>query len=196
MVLNQLYEALVDSQAITARDSSRVCRAKTSVIAHSMGNFLYEWAMEQTWTAHNQPQLLTLINQALMVAADVDNDIFNDNDPKCDGEAMANLSYRITALYTGKDNVLGASAALKHFGKRRLGRSGLDRTNPIPDNVWDADCSRYVPNGEKDVHSFYFKQNDIINLMRQVLQGYDRTVIEKSFLLNGNFPYGLRFLSF
>ena len=62
------------------------------------------------------------------------------------------------ALYTGRDNVLGASAGLKHFGKRRLGRSGLDRTYPVPDNVWDIDCSSILNPavGGIDIHSEYF----------------------------------------
>jgi len=44
--------------------------------------------------------------------------------------------------HSGKDPVLGLSAGLKHFGKRRLGRSGIDHDFPVPDNVWDIDCSR------------------------------------------------------
>ena len=38
---------------------------------------------------------------------------------KSDGDAIANLTYRVTALYTGLDTVLGMSAGLKHFGKRQ-----------------------------------------------------------------------------
>jgi hypothetical protein len=35
-------------------------------------------------------------------------------------------------------------------GKRRLGRSGLDRTFPVPDNVWNSDCSSLIaPGGEE-----------------------------------------------
>jgi hypothetical protein len=68
-----------------------------------------------------------------------------------DGNAIANLTYRITALYIGRDSVLGASAGLKHFGIRRLGRSGLSNRLPLAeassptDNVWDIDCSSFFP---------------------------------------------------
>ncbi len=57
-----------------------------------------------------------------MVAADVDNDLFNGDKAidKSDGDAIANLTYRVTALYTGRDSLLGLSAGLKHSGKRRL----------------------------------------------------------------------------
>ena len=66
-----------------------------------------------------------LINQLVMVAADVDNDLFEPNaSDGSDGNALANLTYAITALYSGRDAVLGASADA-YFGTRRLGRSGL-----------------------------------------------------------------------
>ena len=71
-------------------------------------------------------------------------DNFKNWTDKSDGDAIANLTYRVTALYTGLDTVLGMSAGLKHFGKRRLGRSGLDRSYPIPDNVWDIDCTSFL----------------------------------------------------
>ena len=49
------------------------------------------------------------------------------------------------------------SAGFKHFGKRRLGRSGLDRSYPIPDNVWDIDCTSLFKINESNVHSAYFE---------------------------------------
>ena len=67
---------------------------------------------------------------------------------------------------------------MKHFGKRRLGRSGLDRTLPVPDNVWDVDCSSLLAAGEKDIHSAYFTTPGTLELMRQVLRGVDRLVLK------------------
>ena len=105
---------------------------------------------------------------------------------KSDGDAIANLTYRVTALYTGRDPILGLSAGLKHFGKRRLGRSGLDRSNPPPDNVWDVDCSSLIPSDAEDIHSSYFEATSpkTIELMRQLLKGVDRTVLMR----NGTAP--------
>jgi hypothetical protein len=91
------------------------------------------------------------------------------------------LSYRITALYTGRDDVLGASAGLKHFGKRRLGRAGLDRTYPLPDNVWDVDCSSLLSPDVSGmaIHGEYFepRETKVYDLMRKILQGTDRSVL-------------------
>jgi len=192
-VLSQLYDWMSAQQIAATVSLDNACRAKTSVIAHSMGNYALEYAMNALWTRKNRPLLVSLMQEVLMVAADVDNDIFRngENVSHGDGEGLANLSYRITALYTGRDNVLGASAGLKHFGKRRLGRAGLDRTSPVPDNVWDVDCSDLINpsvNGI-DVHGEYFNPSEtrVYDLFRGILEGNDRSILIK----NGTVPLSL-----
>jgi esterase/lipase superfamily enzyme len=181
-VLNAFYDWLIDKQQAGAIDPKKACKAKTSIIAHSMGNYVLQEAMQYTWTRNNQPLLVSLVNQLLMVAADVDNDLFKGGESidKSDGDAIANLTYRVTALYTGRDPVLGLSAGLKHFGKRRLGRSGLDRSEPHPDNVWDVDCSTLISPGATNIHSCYFDETKTIDLMTSILRGVDRTVLINS----------------
>jgi hypothetical protein len=71
---------------------------------------------------------------------------------------------------------------LKHFGKRRLGRSGIDHDYPVSDNVWDVDCSRFftsetVKNFPQGVHSAYFEVPNTIKLIRELLRGIDRAVL-------------------
>ena len=188
-VLSDLYDWMYYVQAQTAKSTANACRAKTSIIAHSMGNYALEYAMNAVWTRKNRPLLVSLLQEVLMVAADVDNDLFRSGEDVThgDGEGLANLSYRITALYTGRDNVLGASAGLKHFGKRRLGRAGLDRTYPVPDNVWDIDCSTILNPavGGIDNHSEYFSSSESVcySLMRAILQGVDRSILISSNLI-------------
>jgi len=195
-ILSELFDWLVKKQddalkaavaiAQNKKPKTEPCKAKVSVISHSMGNYVLQKAMAAAWTRKNQPLLVSLVNQLVMVAADVDNDLFDagapDND---DGAAMVNLTYRITALYSGRDAVLGASAGLKHFGTRRLGRAGLAHYPPLvtqppaTDNVWDIDCSNFFPstvNG-MEVHGAYFLTDATIDLMRQVLKGIDRDVL-------------------
>jgi esterase/lipase superfamily enzyme len=190
-VLSALYDWMAKKQDQGAKDSADACRAKTSVIAHSMGNYVVENAMNYAWTRKNRPLLMSLINQMVMVAADVDNDIFRSGEivEHGDGEGIANLTYRVTAMYTGRDSVLGTSAGLKHFGKRRLGRSGLDRSYPLPDNVWDFDCSALIDPPDLNglaVHGAYFDQPKCYDLMRQLLRGFDRNVVK-----GGGKPGGL-----
>ncbi|MFN0137927.1 MAG: alpha/beta hydrolase [Phycisphaerae bacterium] len=179
-VFSWLYDWLLKKQADAAANSAKACKAKTSIIAHSMGNFVLQRALQHVWTRKNQPLLLSLLNQVLMVAADVDNDLFRGGEAvtRSDGDAIANLTYRVTALYTGRDSVLGLSAGMKHFGKRRLGRSGLDRETLAPDNVWDIDCSDLFRPEQKNIHSAYFYEKKVQALMRDILRGVDRLVIQ------------------
>lgn len=183
-VLNALYDWLAKMQTQGAKDPAKGCKAKTSVIAHSMGNYVLQNAMQLVWTRKNRPLLMSLINQLLMVAADVDNDLFASGEvvDGSDGDAIANLTYRVTALYSGRDSVLGASAGLKHFGKRRLGRSGLSDRNAVPDNVWDFNCSPLFSSGQSGIHSAYFEEKKTLDLMRTILRGVDRRVIEQHLL--------------
>ena len=178
-VLCDLYDWLLTQQAAAAKDSSKACKAKTSMIAHSMGNYVLQKAMQFAWTRQNQPLLVSLLNQLLMVAADVDNDLFQGGETvsKSDGDAIANLSYRVSALYSGRDSTLGLSAGLKHFGKRRLGRSGLDAEVKPSDNIWEVDCSKFFKPDEKNIHSAYFEAKGTIDLMTKILRGADRGVI-------------------
>lgn len=177
-VLGDLYDWLIAKQEQGATDPAKACRAKTSLIAHSMGNYVLQNAMQLAWTRKNQPLLTSMLSQLVMVAADVDNDLFKGGEAidKSDGDAIANLCYRVTALYTGLDSVLGISAGLKHFGKRRLGRSGLDRSVDRPDNVWDHDCTPWL-RGLPSTHSAYFESPETLVFMRDVLRGIDRTVL-------------------
>lgn len=177
-VFNELYKQSLRMQESAAAGKG-ACKAKVSVIAHSMGNWVLQNALRYTWERQNKPLLMSLINQCLMVAADVDNDLFAGGEAvgNSPSEGMANLCYRVAALYSGRDSVLGMSAGLKHFGKRRLGRSGLDRQVTEPDNVCDFDCSGLFPHDEKNIHTAYFWTKATQQVMRDLLRGYDRAIV-------------------
>jgi len=171
-----LNDYLTEQQrrAAEAQDPQKLCRAKLSVIAHSMGNYVIEKALAVGAKRLNSPQLITLVNQLVMVAADVDNDLFQKDKPEdSDGSLMANLCYRIGALYTGLDQVLGASAGLKHFGTRRLGRSGLADPGNVWGNVFELDVSKLVT-GQSSIHSAVFDSPAALAIVERILRGVDR----------------------
>src|SRR6059058_4129213 len=76
-VLSKLFDWLVQKQDATIKNPAKACKAKVSMISHSMGNYVVQKAMAAAWTRKNQPLLVSLINQLLMVAADVDSDLFD-----------------------------------------------------------------------------------------------------------------------
>jgi hypothetical protein len=119
-----------------------------------------------------------LVNQLVLIAADIDNDLFQlDKPTDGDGSLMANLCYRIAALYTGLDSVLGMSAGLKHFGTRRLGRSGLADRTKVFDNVFDFDITAYINRNDASIHSAVFDSMPAIDIVENILRGVDRNYI-------------------
>jgi esterase/lipase superfamily enzyme len=181
-ILVQLHDQIIKMQRVAAAstpsDIGRMCRAKISVIAHSMGAFVMQNALADASKRLNNPQLVTLIHQLALVAADVDNDIFDKSQPlDSDGILMTNLCYRIASLYSGLDSVLGASAGLKHFGKRRLGRSGLSEPANVPDNVFERNVTPLIQDTPGSPHSAVFESPAAMDLLRQILIGVDRRLL-------------------
>jgi esterase/lipase superfamily enzyme len=169
-----LHDHIIAMQRLAALNPGKQCKAKISVIAHSMGNYVMQNALAIAAKKLNSPQLITLVHQLVMVAADVDNDIFQKDQPGAsDGSLMSNLCYRIGALYTGLDQVLGASAGLKHFGTRRLGRSGIADRDNVWDNVFDLDVTDFIDQS-KSIHSAALESPKSVDLIRQILTGVDR----------------------
>ena len=67
-VLSALFDWLVEKQQETINNAAKACKAKVSLIAHSVGNYVVQKAMASAWTRKNQPLLVSLINQLVMVA--------------------------------------------------------------------------------------------------------------------------------
>jgi esterase/lipase superfamily enzyme len=173
-----IHDHMVKAQRASAITKASPCRAKISVIAHSMGNFVLQKGLAAASKQLNNPQLITLVHQVVMVAADVDNDLFQRDQPSAsDGSLTANLCYRLGALYTGRDEVLGASAGLKHFGKRRLGRSGLADPATCYDNVFALDITGVLPPTATNIHSAVFDNAATRDLLRLMLIGRDRGLL-------------------
>jgi esterase/lipase superfamily enzyme len=175
-----LNDYLVKKQrvAATSNDPEKLCKAKISVIAHSMGGYVIQNALATASKRLNNPQLVSLINQLVLIAADIDNDLFQlDKPTDGDGSLMANLCYRIAALYTGLDSVLGMSAGLKHFGTRRLGRSGLSDRTKVFDNVFDFDITAYINRDDASIHAAVFDSLPAIDIVENILRGVDRNYI-------------------
>jgi hypothetical protein len=174
-----LHDQIVTTQRRSGAesDAKRLCKAKISIIAHSLGAFVLQKALASASKTLNNPQLITLIHQLVLVAADVDNDLFQKSQPDdSDGSLAANLCYRIGAVYTGLDPILGASAGLKHFGKRRLGRSGLADSTDVWDNVFDKDITDLVRD-QSNIHSGAFTSTPCQELIRLILRGRDRRLL-------------------
>ena len=75
----------------------------------------------------------------------------------------------------------GLPPGLKHFGTRRLGRSGLATRPPAgKDNIWDVDCSTFFRHSLTgfQIHSAYFDTAAVMKLIGDLLRGLDRSVLD------------------
>jgi esterase/lipase superfamily enzyme len=174
-ILSELYDWLLHQQQAALMDPLTRCRAKTSMVAHDIGNYVVQKAMAATWKRKYKPQF-GLLNQLLMVAADVDNDLFElHSDDSADGKAIANLASRVTVLYSRRDAVL-TSIDTRDFGGQRMGLTGLATQPTDKKNIWDLDCSNLFPvaTGDADIHNAYFDNRETLAIMREILRGRNR----------------------
>jgi esterase/lipase superfamily enzyme len=146
-VLNEFYDWLLEKQQAGAEDPAEACKAKTSIIAHSMGNYVLQKAMQYTWTRKNKPLLTSLVTQLLMIAADVDNDLFRSGQvvDQSDGDAKANSLARRSTRARQHSASAGSSTASGGWG------AGLDRPTPHR-TTQDVDCSTLIPPDAQDIH--------------------------------------------
>jgi esterase/lipase superfamily enzyme len=65
-ILSELFDWLIKKQQAAINsdgDPKKACKAKVSLIAHSMGYYVVQKAMAAAWTRKNQPLLVSLINR-------------------------------------------------------------------------------------------------------------------------------------
>jgi hypothetical protein len=66
-------------------------------------------------------------------------------------------------------------------------RPPLVNAPPQTDNVWDVDCSSFFADvGNAAIHGAYFATDATINLMRKILKGIHRGVLERTDATKGN----------
>lgn len=136
------------------------CTVNLHVMAHSMGCFVTQQAF--TWSYQDVPPDWR-IGQILLVAADVDQSVFEADNPSA--KAFAAHAGRLTAYCDRYDKALAISNAKRLGLAPRMGRVGLP--DDSPDFMCEVDCSdlfKAVDPGLEDLlspvktHCFYFDQ--------------------------------------
>ncbi len=145
---------------------------EASLLAHSMGNYVLREGAHYYRKQIGYPLNDIHFTQTLMLAPDLAYDSFA---PDKTGRAIANLSHRVTIYHSRFDNVLGLSSGVKHFGARRLGRSGPRDLTHLPQNVLSVDCA-YVNNSDY-VHGAYRSLDVLLQDYIATMEGADRAAI-------------------
>lgn len=153
------------------------CLARLAVVAHSMGSYLLSRACAVAWEMSGKPTDLNVLAEVLMVAPDLDAEVFK---PGGDSLPVAALARRVTVYHSRHDQALLASSA-KRAGVTgaRLGRQGSVGEHPA--NVVSVDATKLVtPDCEGGSHSGYFQNERVLLDMRRVLVGIDRAQLERT----------------
>ncbi|MFQ5899727.1 MAG: alpha/beta hydrolase [Candidatus Methylomirabilia bacterium] len=156
------------------------CFVDVSMLAHSMGSYLLREGLNYFWKHMGYPWGDIYFAQTLMFAADIAYDSLRNGGS---GQAISSFSHRVTAYYSIHDDILGLSRGVKHFGARRLGRSGPAEYGELPENVVGVDCSRIAtPENAKKfragrVHSSYRVIPAILKEFVATMSGQDRAAI-------------------
>lgn len=117
------------------------CHRRINVLAHSMGarvlmNTLHEWAK-----AHGSvPQLF---RNAFLVAPDIENDALEKGEK---GQHVVDSARNVVVYYANDDLAMPASKAANLKNKtlsRRLGMTGPEKLENLPDKVYQVDCDNF-----------------------------------------------------
>lgn len=152
------------------------CNARVSVVAHSMGCYLLAQAARIAWEEMGRPGSHVVLQEACLVAADLDGDALGVGG---EAERIPAFARRTTVYYSRRDSALLASAT-KRLGVtgERLGRQGISDRRLVPPSVIDVDCTGIVSE-----HGGYFDNTAEGGLVAQdlfqvIAIGADRSVIQ------------------
>lgn len=116
------------------------CLKRINVLAHSMGNRV----LRETIASWNRYDLANgvplLFRNTFMVAADVVNESLESEN---DGRLIAHASRNVIVYHASDDLALRASKAANLKNKvasRRLGHTGPENMDRVPQNVYSVDC--------------------------------------------------------
>ncbi len=138
--------------------SAGTCYRPINILAHSMGNRVLRLTLER-WLKY-RGNLPALFRNIFMVAADVANETLEAGEP---GHAITQSARNVAVYYANDDLAMTASKVANVKNKvasRRLGHTGPERMEFVPDNVFAIDCDDVnnaydTPKG----HSYFLRED-------------------------------------
>jgi esterase/lipase superfamily enzyme len=158
---------VVDLQEMLKKER---CDAQVCIVVHSMGAYLLGRAARHAAEVTGWPAARHVFGEAVLLAPDLDAQAL---EPGGEAHELPVFCRRVTVYWSRHDGALLASSA-KRAGitGARLGRHGPADMARAPEHVVSVDCSAVVTG-----HSGYFEAPAVVEDVRAVLAGVDRTVI-------------------
>ncbi len=177
------YAKLLKFFSEFVNEESRHCGNKLHLLSHSMGNQVLEAMF--TYLLEKRIPLVPLFREILMVAADVNYDIFEDAQPLRDINA---LGERVHVYFHESDEALKVSKLTKNR-INRLGLAGPRNPIKLPMNVIGLDASdvKGTQGGllAKFIdHSYFIDNPTVLKDIKQVLDGVNTEMISNRVYVN------------
>jgi len=125
------------------------CSQQLHLLCHSMGNYVLQHAVTALIELNNQKHLPQLFQHIFMCAPDVDDNIFEREQPMVN---LHRLARQVTVYYNNGDLAMYISDYTKG-NVDRLGHNGSARPSLLHNKVSQVNCSKVV--GGITEHSYY-----------------------------------------
>lgn len=125
------------------------CGQQLHLLCHSMGNYVLQHALTALIELNNQKHLPRLFQHIFMCAPDVDDNVFEKEQPMAN---LHRLARQVTVYYNNGDLAMYISDYTKG-NIDRLGHNGCARPLQLHNKVNQVNCSRIV--GGITEHSYY-----------------------------------------
>ncbi len=168
--ISALRTALADrpraevERAVAQLDSTQLCGRKIHLLAHSMGNYLLQCAIERLLDYSPGPTLPRLFDQIVMAAPDVDDNVF---EPGQEMERLHQVAQSVMVLHNANDSALRVSDYTKG-NPDRLGQHGAAHPQLLHQKIYQVDCAPLVSGLTQ--HSYY-TNGRVARDIRLALQG-------------------------
>jgi esterase/lipase superfamily enzyme len=125
-----------------ARSRTDNCCVNVHVVAHSMGAYLFQEAVDESDEHASTNSVSWTISQLLLIGADIDQSAMSEG--AGDGRSMLNHATRVTNYSNPYDEALKLSNVKRLGLEPRIGRVGLPTDAPA--NAVSVDCGNYYQN--------------------------------------------------
>lgn len=151
-------------RAVAQLEATELCRQKLHLLAHSMGNFVLQNALQRVYDYSPGNQLPRIFDHVFLCAPDVDDDVLED------GKGLARVhqvAQAVAVYHNANDTALKISDYTKG-NPDRLGQRGAARPLALHQKVYQVDCAPLVAGLTQ--HSYY-TNGLIARDIRLALQG-------------------------
>lgn len=151
-------------RAVAQLEATELCGQKLHLLAHSMGNYVLQNALERVYDFSPGNQLPRLFDQVFLCAPDVDDDVFE----RPTGLGRVHQVAQAVAVYHNAGDMALKISDYTKGNPDRLGQRGAARPQNLHQKIYQVDCQPLVSGLTQ--HSYY-TNGRVARDIRLALQG-------------------------